>query len=93
MHDLSKSLLVYFKTTFMPTDAVALSNAPFGAGTGPIHFNNVDCNGSEDNLLNCSHNSFSCYSGHSDDAGVRCQGKQFYIMLCSHKIIYNIILL
>ena len=78
MHDLSKGLLVYFKNTFTPTDAVALSNAQFGAGTGPIHFNNVDCSGSEDNLLNCSHNSFSCYSGHSDDAAVRCQGKQFY---------------
>ena len=60
---------------FMPTDAVAFHNAHFGAGAGPIFFNNFDCNGSEDNLINCSHSSiFNCYRGHSNDAGVRCQG-------------------
>ena len=64
----------------MPTDAVAFSRAHFGAGSGPIHLNNVDCSGSETNLFNCSQNSlFHCTSGHSADAGVRCQGRQFSI--------------
>ena len=59
----------------MPIDAVGLQNAVFGAGVGPIHINNIDCRGDEDNLLECSHSSaLSCYRGHSEDAGVRCQG-------------------
>jgi len=58
----------------MPAGAVAFSNAAFGAGTGPIHFDNTECSGSEDSLINCSRSSFvRCNSGHSEDAGVRCQ--------------------
>jgi len=53
---------------------VAFGNAHFGAGIGPIHLDNIGCNGSEENLISCSQNSFSsCYSGHREDAGVRCQ--------------------
>ena len=60
----------------MPAGAVAFSNAAFGAGTGPIHFDNTECSGSEDSLINCSRSSFiRCNSGHSEDAGVRCQGR------------------
>ena len=74
-----RSLLVLFRFTFMATDAVAFHRAHFGAGTGPIHLNNVHCNGSETNLINCSHNSlFHCSSGHSKDVGIRCQGTQFF---------------
>ena len=59
----------------MSTDAVSFQNALFGRGVGPIHIDNVDCRGDEDNLTNCSHSSaLSCYRGHSEDAGVRCQG-------------------
>ena len=74
------SLMFHSGTVFMPTDAVAFSYAHFGAGSGPIHLNNVDCSGSETNLINCSQNSlFYCHSGHSADAGVRCQGRKFSI--------------
>jgi len=60
----------------MPTDAVAFTNAHFGAGIGPIHLDNVDCSGSESNLTECSRSfTVSCYSDHLEDAGVRCQGK------------------
>ena len=63
------------KRCFVPTDAVALSNAHFSSGVGPIHLNNVDCSGSESRLLDCSHSStVSCNNGHSEDAGVRCPG-------------------
>ena len=59
----------------MSADAVSFQNAVFGAGVGPIHINNVNCRGDEDNLSECSHSSaLSCYRGHSEDAGVRCQG-------------------
>jgi len=54
---------------------VAFGNAHFGAGTGPIHMDNVGCNGNERNLVDCSLISFGgCYHGHREDAGVRCQG-------------------
>ena len=57
-----------------PTDAVAFSNAHFGASTGPVFLDGVDCIGNENNLTGCSQSSFvSCYSSHRG-AGVRCQG-------------------
>ena len=60
---------------FMSTDAIAFSRAHFGAGTGTIHLDNVDCSGSENNLIDCPRSSFvSCSGGHSKDAGVRCRG-------------------
>ena len=60
----------------IPTGAVAFTNAHFGRGTGPIHLDNVDCSGSESRLTDCLHSSSaSCRFGHSEDAGVRCQGK------------------
>ena len=59
----------------IPTDAVAFTNAHFGAGTGTIYLDNVGCTGSENNLIDCSRSSFvSCLGAHSEDAGVRCQG-------------------
>ena len=64
-----------FITVFMPTGAIAFTNAHFGAGVGPIYLNDVDCSGSENNLTDCSSSSIVyCYRGHSEDAGVRCQG-------------------
>ena len=65
----------HFNHVLYKTGAVAFSRAHFGAGTGPIYFNNVNCRGTESNLINCSRSSFiNCYRGHSWDAGVRCQG-------------------
>ena len=64
---------------YLSTDAVAFSRAHFGAGTGTIYLDNVGCSGSEANLIDCSSSSsVSCSSGHSEDAGVRCQGIEHY---------------
>ena len=53
------------------TGAHALPFASFGAGSGPIHLDDLFCTGDEDSLVNCSrtvhHNCF-----HNEDAGVRC---------------------
>jgi len=75
------SILVYFiqlryiYCVFVPTDAVAFGSAHFGAGTGSIYLDEVSCTGSESSLIDCSRSSsIRCYSGHSEDAGVRCQG-------------------
>ena len=71
----SEYYLLQFFSTVMPTDAVAFGSAHFGAGTGTIFLDNVGCTGSENNLNDCSRSfSVSCFGGHSEDAGVRCQG-------------------
>lgn len=54
----------------------AYSNAYFGAGSGPIYLDDVQCRSSSRHLLECysrpilSHNCL-----HSADAGVVCEGK------------------
>ena len=53
--------------------ALAFSNAYFGQQTSPIHFDNVQCVGTEDGLLNCSY-SVQHNFHHNADAGVRCDG-------------------
>ena len=66
-----------FKLLVALTDAVPFSRAHFGAGIGTIYLDNVGCTGSETRLIDCSRSStVSCLSGHSEDAGVRCQGLQ-----------------
>ena len=66
---------IFIKDAFILTDAVAFSTAHFGAGTGTIYLNRVGCSGSETNLTDCTRSlSVSCFGGHSQDAGVRCQG-------------------
>ena len=58
--------------------AESFSNARFGRGTGPLLLDLLGCSGREQTLFSCSHSpvgvtSYHC-RGHSDDAGVRCQG-------------------
>ena len=56
---------------YINTDALGFSRAYFGEGTGPIHIDDVQCGGGENNLLECNYQSnHNCF--HSDDAGVRC---------------------
>ena len=51
----------------------ALGEAYFGAGSGPIHYDEVTCNGTETRLADCAHNGVGIHDcSHSEDAGVRC---------------------
>ena len=49
-------------------------------GTGPIFLDELDCRGTEDNLLEC--NAFTDLGlstcDHSQDVGVRCRGRYCY---------------
>ena len=79
----NKNILLYIILVNCPianTDALAFSGAHFGTGTGDIFLDNVGCIGTESSLLDCSYVSGSniyCYYGHSEDVGVRCQGKVY----------------
>ena len=56
--------------------ATAYSSARFGAGTGPIVMDDVQCRATERRLIDCpftlNHN-----CGHSEDAGVRCTSSTY----------------
>ena len=55
------------------SNADAYTDAFFGEGTGPIWLDNVQCIGSEKELLNCSNNGIGNHNcGHNQDAGVEC---------------------
>ena len=61
---------------FVSTDSVAFHYAYFGAGNGTIHLHVVGCIGNETKLIDCPEvrSNRNCLQGHSEDAGVRCQG-------------------
>lgn len=58
-------------------NAVAYSNAHFGRGVGPINLDDLECTGSEIDLLRCKHPTLGVHDcTHYEDAGVQC-GKRF----------------
>ena len=56
------------------TGAVAFVDAAFGQGSGVISLADVECNGTERSLDECSSSDVNDYS-YMKDAGVRCIGK------------------
>ena len=55
-------------------DALPISGGEFGEGVGEIFLDNVVCEGTESSLLSCNYITIhNC--DHSEDAGVRCEGK------------------
>ena len=65
----------------------APKSATFGKGTGPIHFDNVQCNGDEAHIAVCSHRGIGISNcDHNEDAGVVCEGTPAIgqLSLCSY---------
>ena len=60
------------------------ASAYFGKGIGSIFFDNVACSGSETSLISCSYTTPSSYDDHSEDAGVRCPGQQYFMLYEAH---------
>ncbi|XP_072172302.1 scavenger receptor cysteine-rich domain-containing protein DMBT1-like [Diadema setosum] len=60
------------------TVSAAVRNAFYGQGRGPIFLDDVNCFGWESSLSQCSSNDFYDHNcGHSEDAGVVCQYKDY----------------
>ena len=54
-------------------------HAYFGQGSGDIWLDNVNCDGTETNLMQCSHPGLGVENcGHHEDAGVICTGNLYY---------------
>ena len=51
----------------------------FGTGTGPVIISNLYCSGSENNILDCSHNKINAQTncGVGQIAGLVCLGKLY----------------
>jgi len=61
--------------------AIAYIRSRYGAGTGPVHLDNIQCFGFEDSLINCSRSDFGDVSvncaDHSEDASVFCPSEYY----------------
>ena len=57
----------------LTSDAVAFDDGYFGRGTGPIWLSDVQCNGSQTHLVNCSNPGIGFHTCRYDnEAGVQC---------------------
>ncbi len=53
-----------------------MASSPFGEGSGSVFISNLDCTGTEEDLLQCSHTvNIGTFCSHERDVGVRCERK------------------
>ena len=73
-------------------EAIALKRAFFGSSPSRlIYLDNVRCNGSEPSLLNCTSNEVGMNNcDHSEDAGVRCNGMLYVLVIFVLSLLFSI---
>lgn len=59
------------QNVYLPVGVISSNRGTFGAGMGAINMNDVQCNGTENGLIDCRYTSNS-YCTHNRDAGVYC---------------------
>ena len=68
-------------TNSNPPGSRAFRNAFFGAGTGPIFLDDVQCSSTSSQLLECSSNPILTHNClHNADAGVGCEGNFIFVI-------------
>ena len=69
-----KSATVVCRMLGLPAASAAPGDSGFGKGTGRIWLDQVDCNGNESSVIDCSHLGLgaSLQCSHDEDAGVIC---------------------
>jgi len=81
---------------------VALKQISFGAGTGPILLDNVNCRGNETSLEDCEHSQWGQHNcDHSEDVSIVCAdnmditGNKLPVLYCTfidfQKLIFQIL--
>ena len=75
---------MYIHVTFLMLSpfllgAISQVHAYFGEGSGAVHFDYVQCSGSEYGLTNCNTAKNVISTNHTEDVGVKCQPG----MICS----------
>ncbi|XP_060558824.1 deleted in malignant brain tumors 1 protein-like [Ruditapes philippinarum] len=71
--DTLSATVVCMMLNYQQTNPLVFGSAYFGAGTLPIHLDDVKCTGNETTLYQCQHNNWGahdCY--HNDDVGISC---------------------
>ena len=81
--DINDGTVVCHQLGYQQALGVTTGASDFGPGSGPIHFQDVTCQGNENNIFMCllSRNRTSCL--HSQDAGVICAGNYKHACICS----------
>ena len=59
-----------------------VSNWTFGAGTGPVWLDSIDCSGEESSITECSHSDWGSDRPHFLDLGVVCDPNRFDDTYC-----------
>ena len=81
----------YEDTTQLMTGAVGVARATFGQGMGSIWLDDVNCQGTELRLSDCTARAVGSHNcQHSEDAGVRCGAGSFgkYLIIPAIQLYY-----
>ena len=69
--------------------AISYSNSFYGNTSGPMWIDNGRCTGSENSILNCTHNGIGVLASscdHMDESGVECPGRLITVSKYTNKV-------